>query len=357
MLSLSFLFKIIVLIANKLAVGGQAVMEGVMMRSANSFAIACRIPSGQLVIKEQRWKSIWNKYKFLRLPFLRGTVILVETLYNGLHSLTFSANMQIRYSEDEDEQEEELTKGGAALAIILSLTFAIGLFVALPHLLTSLFGLNTDTVRFHLVDGVIKLAILLLYLFAIGLLPDVKRVFMYHGAEHKSIFAYEAGEELTVENARKQSRFHPRCGTSFLFLVIGISIILFSLLLQFPLVDNKLLDNLAKVFIKIPLMLPVAGIAYELIKFSGKHSNNPLLKPIIWPGLLLQRLTTREPDDKMLETGLASLKMALWRENNLEADSFEKEVIFDSLHDIPAKPSSNPPTKDDKGSETATALV
>ncbi|MGM0598045.1 MAG: DUF1385 domain-containing protein, partial [Myxococcota bacterium] len=274
----------------------------------------------------------------------------------GLHSLTFSANMQIRYSEDE-KKEEELTKSGAALAIILSLAFAIGLFVALPHLLTSLFGLNTDTVRFHLVDGVIKLGILLLYLFAIGLLPDVKRVFMYHGAEHKSIFTYEDGEELTVENARKKSRFHPRCGTSFLFLVIGISIILFSLLLQFPLVDNKLLDNLTKVFIKIPLMLPVAGIAYELIKFSGKHSGNPLLRPLIWPGLLLQRLTTREPDDKMLETGLASLKMALWRENNLEADSFEKEVIFDSLHDIPAKPSSKPPAKDDKGSEAATALV
>jgi uncharacterized protein YqhQ len=346
----------------KLAVGGQAVMEGVMMRSKNSLAVACRVPTGGIIIKEQRWKAIGNNFKLLKKPFLRGGVVLVEALLNGLSALTFSANMQIRYEnllidkkEEEIKQkiadgelpadtkidklvkkkEEELTGGGAVFAITISIIFALGLFVALPHLLASLLGLNTATLKFHLVDGIIKIGVLLAYLFLIGFMDDIKRVFMYHGGEHKAIFTYESGDELTVENARKHTRFHPRCGTSFLFIVLAISILVFSLTLQFKISDIKILDNFIKIFIKIPMMFPIAGISYELLKFSGKHSNNFLLKPFIIPGLYLQRLTTKEPDDEILEVALASLKKCLWREANLDAPSTKEIEEFKTLEEIP----------------------
>ncbi len=334
----------------KIAVGGQAVMEGVMMRSANSFAVACRIPTGDLVIKEQRWRSLSTRLGFLRWPFFRGTIVLVEALLNGLSALTFSANIQAKYEPKTDagkgtveEKAEpansgELSKGEAAMAITVSMVFALGLFVFLPHLVTSLLGYSTDTLMFHLVDGLIKLVIFLAYLWGIGFISDIRRVFQYHGAEHKAIFAYEKGLELTVENAAAQTRFHPRCGTSFLFLVIGVSIILFSLVLQFRIFDNKLLDNLVKIVIKIPLMLPVAGIAYELIRISGKHHDKWYFKPFIAPGLALQRLTTREPEEQMLEVALASLKISLWREANIDAPSSENEKTYSSLAEVPDVP-------------------
>ncbi|MBU1536693.1 DUF1385 domain-containing protein [Myxococcota bacterium] len=325
-----------------------------MMRSANSFAVACRIPSGDMVIKEQRWKSLAVRFPFLKWPFFRGTVVLVEALLNGLSALTFSANIQARYEEkpakgDETDASEvgkspkeseskELSKGEAFVAISISLLFAMGLFVLLPHLATSLLGYDTDTLSFHLIDGLIKLVILLTYLWGIGFIADIRRVFQYHGAEHKAIFAHEKGLELTVENASRQTRFHPRCGTSFLFLVIGVSIVLFSLTLQFRIVDSKILDNIIKIIIKIPLMLPVAGIAYELIRISGKHHEKWYFKPFIAPGLALQRLTTREPDEKMVEVALASLKISLWREEHIEAPSDDKERFYKGLADVPETP-------------------
>ncbi|PKN27477.1 MAG: DUF1385 domain-containing protein [Deltaproteobacteria bacterium HGW-Deltaproteobacteria-22] len=320
-----------------IAVGGQAVMEGVMMRSAHSFAVACRIPTGEILIKEQKWQSVWDRMRFLRWPFFRGIVTLGEALVNGFSALTWSANMQIRHTPagPDGKKEEELSGGGAALAITISLLFAMGLFVALPHFATMLLGLDASSLSFHLVDGVIKLVVLLAYMGAIGFLPDIKRVFAYHGAEHKSIFAHEAGLPLTVENARKFTRFHPRCGTSFLFLVLAISIIVFSLTLQFRILPWGWADNLLKVFIKIPMMLPVAGIAYELIRLSGKYHSNPLLRPVIWPGLWLQRLTTREPDDAMLEVALASLRRTLWREAHLDDPSTTEGVLFKDLSEVP----------------------
>jgi len=319
------------------AVGGQAVMEGVMMRSAHSFAVACRIPTGEILIQERKWQSVWEKWRFLRWPFFRGVVVLGEALVNGFSALTWSANMQIRHTPagPDGKKEEELSGGGAALAITISLLFAIGLFVALPHFATMLLGLDASSLSFHLVDGVIKLVVLLAYMAAIGFMKDIQRVFAYHGAEHKSIFAHEAGLPLTVENARQFTRFHPRCGTSFLFLVLMISILLFSLTLQFEILPWKVADNLLKVFIKVPLMLPVAGLAYELIRFSGKHHRNPLLRPVIWPGLWLQRLTTREPDDAMLEVALASLRRTLWREAHLDDPSTTEGVMFKTLDEVP----------------------
>lgn len=321
-------------------VGGQAVMEGVMMRSAHSFAVACRIPTGEILLSERKWQSVWERWRFLRWPFFRGIVVLGEALVNGFSALTWSANMQIRHAPvgPDGKKEEELSGGGAALAITISLAFAIGLFVALPHFATMLLGLDASSLSFHLVDGVIKLVVLLGYMAVIGLMADIRRVFAYHGAEHKSIFAHEAGLPLTVENARTFSRFHPRCGTSFLFLVLMISILLFSLTLQFELLPIRWADNLLKVFIKVPLMLPVAGLAYELIRFSGRHHRNWLLRPLIWPGLWLQRLTTREPDDAMLEVALASLRRTLWREAHLDEPSTTEGVLYTRLEEIPCLP-------------------
>lgn len=321
-----------------IAVGGQAVMEGVMMRSPNSFAVAVRLPSGGILVREQKWRSIWERWRFLRWPFLRGVVVLGEALVNGFSALTWSANMQIRHAPEppDGKKEEEISGSGAAAAIGISLLFAIGLFVALPHFITMLLGLDASTLMFHLVDGIIKVFILFAYLFAIGRMKDVQRVFAYHGAEHKSIFTYEAQEPLTVENARRHSRFHPRCGTSFLFLVIAISILLFSVTLQFPLLKWKWADALLKVAIKIPLMFPVAGLAYELIRLSGKHAGKWWLAPIVAPGLWLQRLTTREPDDAQLEVALASLRITLRRERDLEApDAGPDGMMFSSLTEIP----------------------
>jgi len=341
------------------AVGGQAVIEGVMMRSPNSFAVVCRRTQGEIVIREQRWHSIWDRWRFLKWPFFRGGVVLVEAMINGMSALTFSAQQQeLEGAKEEEEESEEpapsaekqqqnpqkpnaeeqkpkpekpsIEKQEQALSpaamtglVLTSIAMALVLFVGLPHLLTWLIGLNTDTLSFHLTDGVIKICILVGYIGAIGLNKEIRRVFMYHGAEHKSIWAHEKELELTVENVRQQSRFHPRCGTSFLVVVILVSVFLFAALLQFPISSVGILDHLAKILIKIPLMFPVAGLAYEGIKLSGKHRDHFLVRFLIAPGMWLQRLTTREPSDDQLEIAILSLKKTLWREQTQQqvADS------------------------------------
>lgn len=322
----------LLLASERIAVGGQAVMEGVMMRSPHSLAIVCRTGAGELVVKEQPWRSLWERLRFLRWPLLRGAVVLVESLVNGMSALSFSARVQ---SEDEGAgQEGSAPKGpqadsGAseestasfAGVIAVSVLFALALFVGLPHLVTALLGFSAASLEFHLVDGAIKATIFIAYLAGIGLMPDIRRVFMYHGAEHKAIFTYERGREMTVEQARIQSRFHPRCGTSFLFIVILVSILIFAVTLRFPLVDNRLLDNLLKVFIKVPLMLPVAGVSYELLKLSARFERNPIVRIFTAPGLWLQRLTTREPTDDQLEVALISIEKTLWREAQAEPEA------------------------------------
>jgi uncharacterized protein YqhQ len=183
-----------------------------------------------------------------------------------------------------------------------------------------LLGFDASSFVFHAVDGVIKLAILVGYMAAISLLPDVRRVFQYHGAEHKAIFTYEKGLPLTLEHARPQTRFHPRCGTSFLHIVIMVSVVLFSALLTWELSENKLVDNLLKIAVKVPLMFPVAGLAYELIKLAGKRcETSAWARAMSWPGMLLQRITTKEPDDAQLEVALISIRKTLWREHAPDA--------------------------------------
>ena len=348
----------------KQKIGGQAVIEGVMMRSPNSYAVAVRKADGQLVIKEQAWQSIWTRMKFFRWPFFRGSVVLVESLWNGLSALTFSANQA--FDEEEEEKKKKKKKkrdskkedgeavkgeekvetgdnknveaknnkddnavlGPLALigTIAVSFAFALGLFVVIPHALTALMGLNVENLSFHAVDGVIKVIFFVGYVWAISFIKDIKRVFQYHGAEHMSIFAFGDGKDLTVENVRPYGTFHPRCGTSFIMVVLLISIILFSIIFPFlPALPemHKILRHLIYVAIKIPLMLPIAGISYELIKFAGKNQDNKILKLAVLPGLWLQKITTSKPDDSQLEIAILSLRKCLWREKNLDADGME----------------------------------
>ncbi len=333
----------------KVDVGGQAVIEGVMMRSPKSFAVVCRRPGGEIVIKEAAWQPLWSGYKFLRWPVLRGSVVLVESMMNGFSALSFAARQQTvsdaphprslgaRAAADEGEMSAAATYGMLAFSI----AFGLALFVGVPHLLAwalgTWLGFDSSTFVFHLVDGVIKVALLITYLAAISMLPDIRRVFQYHGAEHKSIAAYEAGLPLTVENARAQSRFHPRCGTSFLIIVVGVSVVLFALLLKGQISTVPVVDNLAKILLKLPLMLPVAGLAYELLKASGKaYETSRLARALSAPGLWLQKITTREPDDAQLEIATLSIRKALWRERQGVAVASAPTIeVYASAADVP----------------------
>ncbi len=313
------------------------------MRSPKSFAVVCRSATGEIVVKEQAWRSMWERLRFLRWPFLRGSVVLIESLVNGMSALSFSAKIQMAGETDDDEDAkpgdspkplalDEVDEKAPSMwgVILLSTALAAGLFIGLPHALTALMGFSSASVGFHLVDGLIKATIFVGYIAAIGLMEDIKRVFMYHGAEHKAIYAYESGKGMTLDNARQQTRFHPRCGTSFLFIVILISIVIFAVTLRFSVVDNKVLDHIAKVFIKIPLLFPVAGVSYEILKLSARFQNNLLVRALIAPGLWLQRITTREPSDDQLEVALLAIEKTLWREQldpEIEAPERDVEVF------------------------------
>ncbi len=297
-------------------VGGQAVIEGIMMRAPKTFTVVVRKPDGQLSVREDRWYSPMERWPALKKPFLRGCIVLYEALFNGIQALSYSAQ------EAVGEEEEKLSPWALAGTIAFAIGAALVLFVVIPHLATLgmglLFGreLTVKSLWFHVIDGVIKVAIFVGYIFAISLMKEIRRVFQYHGAEHKSIHAYEQGEELTVENARKYPTLHARCGTAFIMLVLLVSIFLFSLVFPFfpnDLFGNKMATNLFFIAVKMFLLLPIAGFSYELIRF-GERVRNPLLDVVLKPGLLLQRLTTREPSDDQIEVALVALKRTLERE-------------------------------------------
>ena len=315
-------------------VGGQAVIEGVMMRSAKSFTVVCRKPDQSIIIKEEAWKPLWKDISLLRKPFFRGIIVLIESLWNGMSSLSFSAEQQ---EEEKKQSKTKQSKAAMIPVIAISVLFAIGLFVAAPHAATwalgSLLSFDITSTWFHIIDGTIKMFILVGYMAIISLLPDIYRVFQYHGAEHKAIFTYEQNLPLTLEHAKKQSRFHPRCGTSFLLIVIMVSTVVFSGLLTIPLSENTIVDHLLKILVKIPLMLPVAGISYELIKISGKRcETSTIAKMFARPGMLLQRITTKEPEDNQLEIALIAIRKTLWREN--QPCSEASEPIIETYNNI-----------------------
>ncbi len=346
------ILKRIILITTKqyTSIGGQAVIEGVMMRSPNAFVVAVRKPDGSIRLRRDQWYGLSRKLDFLKKPFLRGILMLVETMANGLVSLNYSANIAMA----EEEREKALKKGktieefeasqkkkekvdiATFLTMGVSFAFGIGLFVFVPHAVAFFIGdllgkdWTLDSFAFHAVDGVVKAIIFVAYIWGISFIKDVYRVFQYHGAEHKSIATFEAGMDLTVENARKFTTLHPRCGTSFIFFLILISIILFSAVFTLIPVGTNLppiLRHVVAVLFKVALMLPVAGISYELIKFSGKCSTQWWAKAMAAPGMLLQKLTTKEPDDQQLEVALSSIKAVLHLEEKYNLKEAKAKII------------------------------
>jgi len=305
----------------RINVGGQAVLEGVMMRSPSALAVAVRKANGEVAIKESPWHSITERFPILGLPFFRGSVVLLESLINGLDALSFSANQAL-----EDETEEQMGAWAIGLTIVASLGLGMLLFVAVPHYLSLLIGrlsghpIGVTSFLFHLMDGAIKLALFLGYIWLISRIKEIGRLFEYHGAEHKSIYAYEAGQELTVENARAHTTLHPRCGTAFIIVVLLISIVFFTAI--FPLLGARgqgWVVQLAYIAVKIALMFPIAGLAYELNRYASRHMDSLLLRAAVAPGLWVQRLTTREPSDDQIEIALIALKKTLSMEAAREA--------------------------------------
>lgn len=301
-------------------VGGQAVIEGVMMRAKHSLAIAVKRPDGSIVLKQDRLHTLAERFPCLRWPFLRGPVVLLEALVYGIKALTFSAQASL------NEEEEQLSPWHMFVTILFAFTLAVLFFGLLPHYLSGWAGrlwgadLTVDNFTFHVVDGILKIGFFLLYVWFISFMEDIRRVFEYHGAEHKSIFTFEAGEALTLENARKHQIWHPRCGTSFILVVLLISILVFTLL--FPLlpglkVGGRFTTNLLQVGVKILLMFPIAALSYEIIRLGGRYADNPLCKIVLWPGLMTQRLTAREPSDEQLEVALEALRSVVSQEEEL----------------------------------------
>jgi uncharacterized protein YqhQ len=303
------------------SVGGQAVLEGVMMRSPHAMAVAVRRPDGTVVLKDEAYHSLAERYPILKSAFLRGPVILVEAMVTGVKALTFSAQAALQ-EEDADKEEEPLGWGSLALTLGGAFLMAFLFFGFLPHWLSGKAGflvgrsLTPADFTFHVIDGIIKATFLMLYIWGISFFPDIRRVFEYHGAEHKSICTFEAGEELTVANTRRHPTAHARCGTSFILVVLLVSIVVFTLFFPlFPALTHRgLANNFLQVIIKVGLMFPIAALSYEIIRWGGKHSQHALAKVFLWPGLATQRLTALEPDDSQLEVALEALKAVLARE-------------------------------------------
>ena len=303
--------KILLLLSKEckqVIVGGQAVIEGVLMRIPESYAVAVRTPKNEIKIMAEKLpegaKGIWGK-----IPFIRGNIILFKALSLGIKALNYSA--EVAMEEESSSKGEEKKKESTlyfVFTIAVSLIIGLALFFYLPLIATQAFSdylqIGKGSFTFNLIDGVLRLVVFLLYLAFILLMKDIRRVFSYHGAEHKVVHNWEAKEELTVENAKKFSRLHPRCGTSFLLFVMVVSIFFFTLVPHsFPF--------WAKALSRIVFLPLIAGTSYELIKLTAKYPNFFLLKPLLWPGLWLQKFfTTREPDDSMLEVAIIALKKA-----------------------------------------------
>lgn len=291
-------------------IGGQAVIEGVMMKSATGWTVAVRSPDGNIEIKKENTKAMPS---LLKLPVIRGVVALVEALKIGIKAIEFSGSVAF---EEEDKKKE--SPWAFAASIVVAILLAIALFKFLPLYLTTLSAtmmpmVNESYLLFNLIDGLLRVAFFLLYIFCIGLWGEMRKIYQYHGAEHKAIFTYEAGEALNVENARKYAPYHPRCGTSFLLIVMVISMIIFFLIPQHWSFSEKLFSRL--------LLVPViAGVSYEILKLSAKNKDNPFVKFAVLPGLLLQRLTVREPNDAQIEVALKALTevIAMNQNNKVE---------------------------------------
>jgi uncharacterized protein YqhQ len=295
-------------------IGGQAVMEGVMMKNQEKYAVAVRKPDGEITLKISEYKGIIKNKKIRNMPILRGVFSFIESLYLGVSTLTFSASF---FEEEEPEHEKKQTKKREKKAlteeqqkrqdslmmggtVAFSIVLAVAIFMILPYYISVFFQKFTDSyMLIAVLEGLIRLAIFIGYVAAISLMPDIKRVYMYHGAEHKCINCIEHGMDLTVENVRKSSRLHKRCGTSFLLIVMIISIFFF----MFIHVDSRVL----RLVLRLVLIPVIAGVSYEFIRLAGR-SDNAVVNLLSKPGLLLQHITTKEPEDDMIEVGMASVE-------------------------------------------------
>ena len=300
------------------AIGGQAVLEGVMMRSPSNWSLAGRKPDGEIAEVTFPIRSPMARHRLFRLPVVRGVIALGESLAIGFRALAISANYAAQEENEDGEVSTELSRGALIFAFAIAIGFAIALFKVTPAVITSFLPID-NTGWFVVVEGVIRVTLFLAYLSVISLLPDLRRVFQYHAAEHKAINALEAGEELTPENVQRFSLIHPRCGTAFLLYVMVIAIFVFAFVGQpvwYWLIASRI------------LLLPViAGLAYEVIRFAGRHTGNRALMTLLAPGLWLQRLTTREPSLDQLEVSIRALKEVLRLEGGLTAEERKVEVM------------------------------
>lgn len=317
-------------------IGGQAVMEGVMMKNQEKYAVAVRKPDGEITLKISEYKGIIKNKKIRNMPILRGVFSFIESLYLGVSTLTFSASF---FEEEEPEHEKKQTKKREKKAlteeqqkrqdslmmggtVAFSIVLAVAIFMIFPYYISVFFQKFTDSyMLIAVLEGIIRLAIFIGYVAAISLMPDIKRVYMYHGAEHKCINCIEHGMDLTVENVRKSSRLHKRCGTSFLLIVMIISIFFF----MFIHVDSRVL----RLVLRLVLIPVIAGVSYEFIRLAGR-SDNALINLLSKPGLLLQHITTKEPEDDMIEVGMASVEAVFdWKtyvEEIRQEDSKEHDI-------------------------------
>lgn len=329
------------------SVGGQALMEGIMMNGPEGKAMALRLPDGSISVEKKTFTSIKDKNKFFGIPMVRGIVNFVEALIFGYKCLMESAEktgMEVEEEENmskldrwiSDHFGEKMMKVIGAISMVLGFALAFALFVWMPSFLFDAINKLTGeriTMLRTIFEGLLRIIIFVIYMFAVSKMKEIKRVYMYHGAEHKSIFCYESGEEMTVENVRKQSRFHPRCGTSFIFVMIILSILVSSVVaLAFP-----SLTQIRPVWICVKLLIMpiVMGLGYEFIRYAGKH-DNLFVKILSAPGLWMQRITTAEPDDSMIEVGIAAIN-AVIPHNDEEKENIDKVEETENISEEPGK--------------------
>lgn len=329
------------------SVGGQALMEGIMMNGPEGKAMALRLPDGSISVEKKTFTSIKDKNKFFGIPMVRGIVNFVEALIFGYKCLMESAEKTGMDVEEEENMSkldrwisdhfgEKMMKVIGAISMVLGFALAFALFVWMPSFLFDVINKLTGeriTMLRTIFEGLLRIIIFVIYMFAVSKMKEIKRVYMYHGAEHKSIFCYESGEEMTVENVRKQSRFHPRCGTSFIFVMIILSILVSSVVaLAFP-----SLTQIRPVWICVKLLIMpiVMGLGYEFIRYAGKH-DNLFVKILSAPGLWMQRITTAEPDDSMIEVGIAAIN-AVIPHNDEEKENIDKVEETENISEEPGK--------------------
>lgn len=329
------------------SVGGQALMEGIMMNGPEGKAMALRLPDGSISVEKKTFTSIKDKNKFFGIPMVRGIVNFVEALIFGYKCLMESAEKTGMDVEEEENMSkldrwisdhfgEKMMKVIGAISMVLGFALAFALFVWMPSFLFDAINKLTGeriTMLRTIFEGLLRIIIFVIYMFAVSKMKEIKRVYMYHGAEHKSIFCYESGEEMTVENVRKQSRFHPRCGTSFIFVMIILSILASSVVaLAFP-----SLTQIRPVWICVKLLIMpiVMGLGYEFIRYAGKH-DNLFVKILSAPGLWMQRITTAEPDDSMIEVGIAAINTVI-PHNDEEKVNIDKVEETENISEEPGK--------------------